>query len=70
MTELPKSARIYVAGHRGLVGSAILRALGKEGYTNLLTATREQLDLRDQAAVNYWFKANLMSAGDFQTVCQ
>ncbi|MFH0788651.1 MAG: GDP-L-fucose synthase [Pseudomonadota bacterium] len=55
---ISKSARIYVAGHRGLVGSAILRALGKEGYTNLLTATREQLDLRDQAAVNYWFKAN------------
>jgi nucleoside-diphosphate-sugar epimerase len=58
MTELPKSARIFVAGHRGLVGSAILRALEKEGYPNLLTATREQLDLRDQAAVNYWFKAN------------
>ncbi len=58
MTELPKSARIYVAGHRGLVGAAILRALRKEGYANLLTATREQLDLRDQAAVNYWFKAN------------
>ena len=58
MTELPKSARIYVAGHRGLVGSAILRALEKAGHTNLLTATREQLDLRDQAAVNYWFKAN------------
>lgn len=56
MTELPKSARIYVAGHRGLVGSAILRVLEKEGYTNLLMATREQLDLRDQAAVNYWFK--------------
>ena len=57
-TEIPKSARIYVAGHRGLVGSAILRALEKAGHTNLLTATREQLDLRDQAAVNYWFKAN------------
>ncbi len=58
MPELPKSARIYVAGHRGLVGSAILRVLEKKGFTNLLTATREQLDLRDQAAVNYWFKAN------------
>jgi len=56
--SIPKSARIYVAGHRGLVGSAIVRALGKAGHAQLLTATREQLDLRDQAAVNYWFKAN------------
>src|SRR5262245_18982093 len=44
-----RSARIFVAGHRGLVGSAIMRQLAAEGYTNLLTATREQLDLRDQA---------------------
>jgi GDP-L-fucose synthase len=57
-TVIPKSARIYVAGHRGLVGSAILRCLTREGYNNILTATRDQLDLRDQAAVNYWFKAN------------
>jgi GDP-L-fucose synthase len=57
-TVIPKSARIYVAGHRGLVGSAILRGLTHEGYKNVLTATRDQLDLRDQAAVNYWFKAN------------
>jgi GDP-L-fucose synthase len=55
---MKKNARIYVAGHRGLVGSAILRALEKAGHANLLTATREQLDLRDQAAVDYWFKAN------------
>ena len=51
-------ARIFVAGHRGLVGSAVLRRLRAEGYENLLTATRDQLDLRDQAAVNYWFRAN------------
>ena len=51
-------SRIYVAGHRGLVGSAILRRLRAEGYESLLTATRDQLDLRDQAAVNYWFRAN------------
>ena len=49
---------IFVAGHRGLVGSAILRRLRAEGFDHLLTATREQLDLRDQAAVNYWFRAN------------
>ena len=58
MIDIPRSARIYVAGHRGLVGSAILRHLRAEGYDNLLTATRDQLDLRDQAAVNYWFRAN------------
>jgi GDP-L-fucose synthase len=51
-------APIFVAGHRGLVGSALLRRLSRDGYQNLLTASRDQLDLRDQAAVNYWFKAN------------
>jgi GDP-L-fucose synthase len=58
MLDLPRSARIYVAGHRGLVGSAILRRLRQEGFDSILTATRDQLDLRDQAAVNYWFRAN------------
>ena len=52
------SSRIFVAGHRGLVGSAILRRLEGAGFGRVLTATREQLDLRDQAAVNYWFRAN------------
>jgi GDP-L-fucose synthase len=56
--EIPLDARIFVAGHRGLVGSAVLRRLDREGFTNVLTATRDQLDLRDQAAVNYWFQAN------------
>ncbi len=51
-------ARIFVAGHAGLVGSAIMRRLAADGYTNVLGATRSQLDLRDQAAVNYWFRAN------------
>jgi len=58
MVKLNRSARIFVAGHRGLVGSAIVRHLFNKGYKNILTATREQLDLRDQAAVNYWFRAN------------
>jgi GDP-L-fucose synthase len=53
-----EDARTFVAGSRGLVGSAIVRRLEGAGATRLLTATREQLDLRDQAAVNYWFRAN------------
>ena len=52
------SNRIFVAGHRGLVGSAIIRRLEADACSTVLTATREQLDLRDQAAVNYWFRAN------------
>jgi GDP-L-fucose synthase len=51
-------ARIYVAGHAGLVGSAVMRRLEAAGYTNVLTATRQQLDLRNQAEVSHWFKAN------------
>jgi GDP-L-fucose synthase len=51
-------SRIFIAGHRGLVGSALVRHLTAQGYDHLLTATRDQLDLRDQAAVNYWFRAN------------
>jgi len=55
---MPRDARIFVAGHRGLVGSAIVRRLEAEGASNVMVATRDQLDLRDQAAVNYWFRAN------------
>ena len=58
MSEMTMGARVFVAGHRGLVGSAIVRRLNQLGYGNVLTATRDQLDLRDQAAVNYWFRAN------------
>jgi GDP-L-fucose synthase len=55
---VPTDARIFVAGHRGLVGSAIVRRLEAQGVGHILTASRDQLDLRDQAAVNYWFRAN------------
>ena len=58
MVAITPSSRIFVAGHRGLVGSAIVRRLEQLDYTTILTATRDQLDLRDQAAVNYWFRAN------------
>ncbi len=58
MTELAKDAPIFVAGHSGLVGSALVRRLEAEGFTNLMVARRDQLDLRDQAAVHYWFRAH------------
>ncbi len=49
---------IFVAGHRGLVGSAIVRRLKHQGFGRILTATRQELDLRNQAAVNEWFRTN------------
>lgn len=48
---MEKSAKIYVAGHRGMVGSAIVRALEKQGYTNIIKRTSKELDLRRQADV-------------------
>jgi GDP-L-fucose synthase len=53
--EIPLDAKIYVAGHRGLVGSAIVRKLNSEGYQNIITRSSEELDLRNQDAVNYFF---------------
>jgi GDP-L-fucose synthase len=52
---MKKDSKIYVAGHRGMVGSAIVRRLEKEGYTNILTKTSGELDLRNQQAVNDFF---------------
>ncbi|MCC5015557.1 MULTISPECIES: GDP-L-fucose synthase family protein [unclassified Legionella] len=49
------NAKIYVAGHRGLVGSALVRALERQGYTNLLLRTKSELDLTDQAKVHAFF---------------
>src|SRR5690554_3047479 len=51
-----KTSRIFIAGHKGLVGSAIYRHLHRQGYKHLLTADRQQLDLLDQAAVAAWFE--------------
>ena len=53
---LEKAAKIYIAGHRGMVGSAILRKLEQEGYKNLLLRTSTELDLKDQQAVAEFFK--------------
>ena len=48
-------SRIYIAGHRGLVGSAIKRHLEAQGYTNLIVLTSDELDLRDLNAVDRFF---------------
>jgi len=50
-----RDSRIYVAGHRGLVGSALVRRLELEGYRNLVVRTRQELDLRDPGAVDRFF---------------
>lgn len=53
-----KDARIYIAGHNGMVGSAIFRLLEKEGYKNLITASSFQVDLKNQTAVEKFFAEN------------
>ena len=49
---MEKNAKIYVAGHRGMVGSAIVRELQRQGYTNIITRTHKELDLTRQEAVD------------------
>lgn len=56
---IPFNAKIYVAGHKGMVGSAIVRQLKAMGYANIITRTHAQLDLTNQAAVNAFFSAEL-----------
>ena len=53
---MEKDAKIYVAGHRGMVGSAIVRELRKQGYTNIITRTHAELDLKRQDAVEAFFE--------------
>ena len=48
---IDRNAAVYVAGHRGLVGSGLVRRLEAEGFTRVLYATRQEVDLRDQTAV-------------------
>src|SRR5688572_13720239 len=52
-----KDSKIYVAGHRGMVGSAIFRKLLSEGYTNIIFKSSSELDLRNQEQVNFFFNA-------------
>lgn len=54
---MEKESKIYVAGHRGMVGSAIIRELRRQGYDNIITRTHSELDLTDQQAVNGFFAA-------------
>jgi len=56
--SVPLDAKIFVAGHRGLVGSAVVRNLSAHGYTNVVTVDRSTLDLTQQAAVTEWFRNN------------
>ncbi|MBI2967484.1 MAG: GDP-L-fucose synthase [Bacteroidetes bacterium] len=53
---MEKNSKIYIAGHTGMVGSAIVRKLISEGYKNLLTRTSKELDLRNQDGINTFFK--------------
>jgi GDP-L-fucose synthase len=55
--DMDKNAKIYVAGHRGLVGSAIMRRLESDGYSNIVVRTKAELDLRDSQATRTFFEA-------------
>lgn len=62
---MDKDALIYVAGHTGLVGSALVRALPAIGYTNLITRTREELDLMDRKNPRQRWRG---SGGDYAAI--
>ena len=53
---MDSNSRIYVAGHRGMVGSAIIRKIENEGYTNIIKFTRQEFDLTDSKKVEYIFR--------------
>ena len=57
--------KIYIAGHTGMVGSAILRKLINEGYKNIITASSKDLDLRNQMSVNEFFKTHQLNYEEF-----
>ena len=58
MGYVSKENKIFIAGHRGMVGSAITRNLKNSGYLNLLTAKRKDLDLTDTESVKKWYRVN------------
>ena len=55
MGYVSKGNKIFIAGHKGMVGSAIVRNLKSSGYLNLLTAERQDLDLTDSGSVKKWY---------------
>ena len=55
---IEKNAKIFICGHRGMVGSACVRKFEKEGYSNILKRTHAELDLRNQLAVKEFFDAD------------
>ena len=55
MVKIDRAARIFVAGHSGLVGSAIVRALERAGFRNLILRSRNELELTNQKAVDSFF---------------
>ena len=59
MMPMNKFDKIYIAGHRGMVGSAIARNLQKQGFENIVTKTSVELDLRTQEAVNEFFETGI-----------
>ena len=56
MEKIEKTSKIFVAGHRGMVGGAIVRKLKENGFTNIITKTHDELDITNQAAVNGFFE--------------
>lgn len=63
---MEKNAKIYVAGHRGMVGSAIVRELQRQGYTNIITRTHKELDLCRQEDVEKFFAEESPSTSFWQ----
>ena len=57
-SKINKKSKIFVAGHKGLVGSSIIRRLEFHGYSKIITIDKKKLDLRDQNEVNIFFKKN------------
>ena len=56
MSLINKSDKIFLAGHKGMVGSAIYKCLKENKFRNIITASRERLDLSNQELVNQWFE--------------
>ena len=58
-------SKIFIAGHKGMLGSSILRILKKKGYKNLITVEKKNLDLRNQASVQNFFKKKKIRCGHY-----